>query len=96
MEFKVDVKSLIVGLVLGLVITLTIAAVNSNTQKSNESGAGRFKMLLNDKRVYILDSNTGRPWTVPSDSRSNTNRDMFWRSKLEVYEDEIGGVNKKK
>jgi hypothetical protein len=96
MEIKLDVKSLIVGLVLGLIITMTVAAINSNPQKSAESGSGRFKMLVNERRAYILDSDTGRPWSVPSDSRNNTNRDMFWKSKLELYDEEVEEGQKKK
>ena len=81
MKINIDIKSLIVGLALGLVITLTIAA----TQKSYESGTGRYKMLMNDKKVYILDSVTGRPWCVDtSRGATTTNLSAFWKSKLTI------------
>lgn len=90
MKLKIDVKSLVVGVVLGLIVSLTIAAVNMNPQKSYESGPGRFKLIIGDKRVYILDSTNGRPWTVPSDSRSGTmDKDKFFRSKLDIYDAEL-------
>ena len=51
MKVNIDIKSLTIGLVIGLVVILTLAA----TQKSSESGSGRYKMLMNEKKVYILD-----------------------------------------
>lgn len=97
MEIKIDVKSLVVGLFLGVIVVLTIGAVSSNPQKSFESGPGRFKMIIGEKRAYIFDSTNGRPWTVPSDTRSgNNNRDLFWKSKLEIYEEELAQPPKKR
>lgn len=95
MKIQLDATSLIIGLLLGLMITLTVAAINTNPQKSSESGSGRFKMLVNEKRAYILDSDTGRPWSVPAESRNNTTREEFWISKLELYNLELQGPTKK-
>ena len=96
MKIQLDVTSLIIGLLLGLMITITVAAVSTNPQKSSESGPGRFKMLVNEKRAYILDSDTGRPWSVSADSRNPIERDSFWISKLELYDQEIQETMQKK
>jgi len=91
MEIKIDVKSLVIGLLLGFILVTTVAAVSFSAQKSEASGSGRFKMILGTQRVYILDSHNGRPWTVPADTRRpNGKRDLFWASKLELYEKELG------
>ena len=79
MKGQVDAKSLLVGLILGALITLSIAA----TQKSEESGPGRYKMLLSDKRVYIIDSQTGKPWSISADA-GPVNSTTFWKDKVKL------------
>jgi len=76
MKGQLDVKSLVVGVVLGAVFMFSIGA----TQKSAESGFGRYKMLMNDKKVYILDSVTGKPWCADIDLGPQ-NSSTFWKAK---------------
>ncbi len=78
MKINIDIKSLTIGLVLGLVLALTVAA----TQKSSESGAGRYKMIMNDTRVFILDSVTGKPWGIATQSGNSNTSNFFWKKKI--------------
>ena len=86
MEIKLDLRSLVIGLIMGLMVIAVVAASNFVTEKSDDSGAGRYKMLVNEKRAYILDSTTGRSWSVSSTSGAQ-DREDFWKSKVDLPED---------
>lgn len=70
---KIDIKSLIIGVLITVVVLLALGASHSTGSHS----CGRYQFAAGENNyAYVIDTSTGQVW-----SKSGTGREEFWKPK---------------
>ena len=69
---KIDIKSLIIGVLLTVVVFLALGANHSTGTHS----CGRYQVGAAQNNAYVIDTATGQVW-----SGNSTGRSEFWKAK---------------
>jgi hypothetical protein len=59
MQKKIDIKSMVLGVVLGTAVMLSVAAATTQS-----SSSGRFQLTVADGYIVKIDTTTGQVWTT--------------------------------
>ena len=77
MQNRLDVKTLILGVVLGGCLTASLGAV-----AVGGPAAGRFTMVTNEAHAYVLDTATGQVWERFAPTGSGFDSNNFHEPKI--------------
>jgi hypothetical protein len=69
---KIDIRSLVIGVLLTAVVCLALGA----RQPAESHSCGRYQVAAADYHAYVIDTATGKVW-----GKTTTGKGAFWESK---------------